>query len=539
MHTTDTQKLAQAYTFIRRKRDTLDLTLSGIEVRAEVSKSVSLLGVLIGLIGSSTNPLTLLVLFPSAVCYLLSVSLEFNLIGRFEPFPFINKSVGELITGAFGANEDEDLEETPKAQNKILLKGIEYTEYDLLHTFSRELAILLAQSEQPFELTYQVILDGYHDHGIFPDLSTQDNLKVTTQETPQRTLKSGLNRLKKVIDLLPPTKEATPLDSSYSEPYEDTPESVFDDTLEETNSLTFDVAKLADINTYPFFTVIAPPGSGKTVFVNYLLSTYFQTKGGSCIAFDPFFSDWPDFNVLHLAGDIDYTIDSDLSLIEKRTKAYSQDKTTRFNPLIRLIDETPVVFSSIVTTSNLDKWLNYFRTYTRKINGRLILVSAELNATSLRISASTRDSSTILFPGKAGCQLALNDRHVLGLGTNKYTEAATQLRTKIANLNRPCLVYDRGEWSYFEIPELNGTPKTQTEITPKDLPQSSPNSLTPEETSIHAYCKTLGFFSVRTLVRKGANCTKGLKTPQIRQTLDSLVRKGYADKNGDQYFVRS
>ncbi len=217
----------------------------------------------------------------------------------------------------------------------------------------------------------------------------------------------------------------------------------------------FDWNDLKDADQHPVLGVVGPMGSGKTRVAKWLSR---HVIGASLKVFDMYAAegDWGNAEVHSDFELMAVEMAKDVDLIKNLVNQYRQGKRD-FSPAICIMEEAAAT-TTVLRNANkklYDVWNLYYRTVTRKIKRRIMTLSVELNAQVFGTSAESRDCATIIFPGKPGVAKALEDTDYFGLGAKPNIELRDSLEQQLKNIDRPALVYVRGQWFPASIPSLS------------------------------------------------------------------------------------
>lgn len=217
----------------------------------------------------------------------------------------------------------------------------------------------------------------------------------------------------------------------------------------------FDWNELKNADQHPVLGVVGPMGSGKTRVAKWLSRHVIEA---SLKVFDIYAAegDWGNAEVHSDFELMEVEMGRDVEIIKNLVGQYRQGKRD-FSPVVVIMEEAAAT-TTVLRSANkklYDVWNLYYRTVTRKIKRRIMTLSVELNAQVFGTSAESRDCATIIFPGKPGVAKALEDTDYFGLGTKQSTELRESLQAKLQDIERPALVYVRGEWFPASIPSLS------------------------------------------------------------------------------------
>lgn len=217
----------------------------------------------------------------------------------------------------------------------------------------------------------------------------------------------------------------------------------------------FDWNELKNADQHPVLGVVGPMGSGKTRVAKWLSRHVIEA---SLKVFDIYASkdDWGNAEVHSDFEVMASEMERDVDLIKNLVDQYRQGKRD-FSPVVVIMEEAAAT-TTVLRSANkklYDVWNLYYRTVTRKIKRRIMTLSVELNAQVFGTSAESRDCATIIFPGKPGVAKALEDTDYFGLGAKQNIELRESLEQQLKGIDRPALVYVRGQWFPASIPSLS------------------------------------------------------------------------------------
>lgn len=217
----------------------------------------------------------------------------------------------------------------------------------------------------------------------------------------------------------------------------------------------FDWNELKNADQHPVLGVVGPMGSGKTRVAKWLSRHVIEA---SLKVFDIYAAegDWGNAEVHSDFELMAVEMTKDVDLIKNLVGQYRQGKRD-FSPVVVIMEEAAAT-TTVLRSANkklYDVWNLYYRTVTRKIKRRIMTLSVELNAQVFGTSAESRDCATIIFPGKPGVAKALEDTDYFGLGAKQNIELRESLEQQLKDIERPALVYVRGQWFPASIPSLS------------------------------------------------------------------------------------
>lgn len=227
----------------------------------------------------------------------------------------------------------------------------------------------------------------------------------------------------------------------------------------------FDFSRLQNIDEYPVLVVIGGMGAGKSKMLKWLNKSYFGAE--DMRACDPYArsNDWPNAKQYPEAADIYTMMVEDLAAIELEKEEYRAGKSDWVERLT-VIEEAPDTFLELrqhqqtknqslprgARRDSVGDWLIKHFTLTRKLRRRVALVSVSMSATEF-IAAEHRSKAVVLFPGTAIDEV-MADTQYFKLGTIANGKLREQLRTQLAQVKNPCLIYFRGQWQAGAMPDL-------------------------------------------------------------------------------------
>lgn len=218
----------------------------------------------------------------------------------------------------------------------------------------------------------------------------------------------------------------------------------------------FSWEELRFTDRHPVIVLVAPMGSGKTRVVKFFARILDAQIDIHDIYGRP--QEWEGCKLFTTYEDMASRMEQDNQAVEREIAQYREGRD-EFPGRITVLEEgvaTIGVLSADKTAKPIvEQWLRLYTTVTRKLNRRLILTSVFLQGQDMGLGAKGRNTATIIFPGKAGCALALKDQTMLKLGTGQFKEVREGLERAIASLERPALVYHQGTWYAASIPELD------------------------------------------------------------------------------------
>jgi hypothetical protein len=217
----------------------------------------------------------------------------------------------------------------------------------------------------------------------------------------------------------------------------------------------FNLTDLTDTDTHSVLGIVAPPHGGKSVLCKFLAKHILNTK--NVVVYDSYGhqDDWQGFTIYDEFPEMLAAMKTELPEIETDRKLYRQKKRD-FDGTLSIIEEGVVTFNALkkIDKNITEDWLLKYTSTTRKIKRRLCIVSVYINGAYFGTTAEARNQSTLLFPGKKGCAIALADTNMLKLGSKENKHLASALQRRVDQCDRPCLVYYFGKWYFCEIPEL-------------------------------------------------------------------------------------
>jgi hypothetical protein len=222
----------------------------------------------------------------------------------------------------------------------------------------------------------------------------------------------------------------------------------------------FDWTQLADGDEHPVLAIVAPMGGGKSRLAKWIAKhVVFPAQAIDLAAVDIYGRkrDWP--TVVSESVEVLELMREDLLILQSREGSYREGQD-QFEPMFRVFEEAPDTLITLGQVKNATRdivtpWLLKYTTTTRKVKGRLCLVSVKLAGAMIGISAETRDDATIIFPGLKGISKAMNDDRMLKLGTKANQPIRDRLLASVDGLRHPALIYHQGQWYPAAIPELD------------------------------------------------------------------------------------
>lgn len=298
----------------------------------------------------------------------------------------------------------------------------------------------------------------------------------------------------------------------------------------ETSSLTpveplpfFDLAQLQDADRYPTICVFGPMGSGKSTVMKWLCELIGAQSGK---AFDIHADSWPTPTVAKPGAILD-AMRSDIELIERLLELPMAEKR-QLPQSVRILDEAPDTLQDLQLLDKdgtVDRWLSKLFTVTRKLRLRLIVGAVTIAADDLKLSASKRNTATVIFPGVAGIGLAMKDTAIFKLGASYNAQLREQLQYSLRGVSRPGLVFVNGEWFPVAIP--NYQPK---EYQPNIVDQlescwqaQSVDRLSPMADALQQYLESRKPLPLRNLLQNF--CYQG-ERPNKKQVISLLEEIG-------------
>jgi len=263
--------------------------------------------------------------------------------------------------------------------------------------------------------------------------------------------------------------------------YSEDVEFVDEEIQQESKGYYFDLNELSDTSSHPIIAVVAPRSSGKTTLVRYIAKYICLDYGGTGTALDVASANWEwgKVNLISSYDEMMKEIAFNLLEIERRhqqfrTRLPGENSSDLFSKDLMIFDEwhstltclrilknlnceIPTVLESLVKRSGiqgiLSRWLNNLDSLSAKVNEQVIFASTGIK--SLGFNPEARNNITFIFPGLAGCEMAMSDTHFLKLGTAENSHLRMALNQEFENYARAALVFHRGKWAIAEIPELN------------------------------------------------------------------------------------
>jgi hypothetical protein len=231
---------------------------------------------------------------------------------------------------------------------------------------------------------------------------------------------------------------------------------------------------LRDADKHPLLMVLAKQGAGKTTLLRYLAK---HVLSAEITALDIFATniDWQGCTVHRDYGPIVRWMSKAIDLINDRVDQY-RNGVTEFPPQLWIFEEFSDVTKTLAAQDKQHRqtaamFMDKCSTIARKTRCRLCLVSQKMASAGLGTVAEIRDDATIIFPGKAGINKAMTDTQILKLGTRANAALRDQLRSALANVDRPALIYSGGQWFPAVVPNLTpqGDPETSIRQQLEDL----------------------------------------------------------------------
>jgi len=283
--------------------------------------------------------------------------------------------------------------------------------------------------------------------------------------------------------------------------YSEDVEFVDEEIQQESKGYYFDLNELSDTGSHPILAVVAPRSSGKTTLVRYIAKYICLDYGGTGTALDVASANWEwgKVNLISSYDEMMKEIAFNLLEIERRhaqfrTRLPGENSSDLFSKDLMIFDEwqstltclrilknlnceIPTVLESLVKKSGiqgiLSRWLNNLDSLSAKVNEQVIFASTGIK--SLGFNPEARNNITFIFPGLAGCEMAMSDTHFLKLGTAENAHLRMALNQEFENYARAALVFHRGKWAIAEIPELNlqGELETDESFKAADEPSDS------------------------------------------------------------------
>jgi hypothetical protein len=219
----------------------------------------------------------------------------------------------------------------------------------------------------------------------------------------------------------------------------------------------FDWSDLVDPDKYPTICFFAPMGGGKSTLMQWVAKHVVGAQSGK--VFDPHCNEWgPWLEVVTDGKAIYQAMAADLDLVDELRRLPAADKKALAQQ-VRILDEAPDTLAEVKLLDSRDqqvvpRWTTKMTTFVRKLRIRTLVGAVTIAADDLGISASKRNTMTVIFPGVAGIELAASDRTFYCLGTKENRDLRNQLLESLKGVKRPALVYCRGNWFPAEVPEL-------------------------------------------------------------------------------------
>lgn len=229
----------------------------------------------------------------------------------------------------------------------------------------------------------------------------------------------------------------------------------------------FDWAELADADSHPILAIVAPMGGGKSRIARFLAKhVLFSGQSPQIDVWDIYGneSEWKGCNLVVEHSEMLAQMPLDLEEIDDRIKAYRKGQRD-FQGKFIILEEGADTIASLRAKNKpaeklTDEWLSKFTTVTRKVKGRLCIVSVKMSGAAIGVGAESRDDATIIFAGAPGVAKAMKDTQMLKLGTKQNKDLREQLKSSLVGVKRPALIYHQGEWYPAAVPNLDeqGTP---------------------------------------------------------------------------------
>lgn len=229
----------------------------------------------------------------------------------------------------------------------------------------------------------------------------------------------------------------------------------------------FDWTELADADSHPILAIIAPMGGGKSRIARFLAKhVLFSGQSPQIDVWDIYGneSEWTGCNLLVDHREMLEQMPLDLTEIDDRIKAYRRGQRD-FQGKFVILEEGADTIASLRAKNKsaeklTDEWISKFTTVTRKVKGRMCIVSVKMSGAAIGVGAESRDDATIIFAGAPGVAKAMKDTQMLKLGAKQNKDLREQLRQSLQGVKRPALVYHQGEWYPASVPHLDeqGTP---------------------------------------------------------------------------------
>lgn len=229
----------------------------------------------------------------------------------------------------------------------------------------------------------------------------------------------------------------------------------------------FDWAELADADSHPILAIVAPMGGGKSRIARFLAKhVLFAGQSPQIDVWDIYGneSEWKGCNLVVEHSEMLEQMPLDLEEIDDRIKAYRKGQRD-FQGKFIILEEGADTIASLRAKNKpaerlTDEWLSKFTTVTRKVKGRLCIVSVKMSGAAIGVGAESRDDATIIFAGAPGVAKAMKDTQMLKLGTKQNKDLREQLKVSLQGVKRPALIYHQGEWYPAAVPNLDeqGTP---------------------------------------------------------------------------------
>lgn len=322
----------------------------------------------------------------------------------------------------------------------------------------------------------------------------------------------------------------------------------------------FDWAELADPDEHPTLAIISPMGGGKSRLARYLAShILFPGDTPEIRALDIYGrpQDWQGATLITDHPAMLEMMTADLEAIGQRVGQYRQGRE-QFQPLFWVLEEAPDTLGTLTQVRanipTITAWVTKATTVARKVRCRLCLVSVRLSGAEIGISAEARNDATVIFPGRKGIAKAMADDRIFKLGSKQNRELRERLKSTLATLPRPALIYTGGQWHPASIPELDASgdpighgrkhppdraPSSQAEV--EGLPswqslealyQQGQSALSSQAEKLSAYLTRKGEISLRDLGKNWAR-NNGLTSAELIDLVNELEQHGSIAVSGD------
>jgi hypothetical protein len=224
----------------------------------------------------------------------------------------------------------------------------------------------------------------------------------------------------------------------------------------------FDWHELADADNHPVLGIIAPMGGGKSRLIRYLAKSVLNTPTINVYDIYGRQSEWAGCTIIAEHAAMLEAMTGEIQAIAQDVADYRSGKQeSQFEGTLNVMEEAADTLRSLRELGKeaktiTDLWVGKMTTVTRKIRRRLCIVSVKLSGADFGTGAESRDTATLIFPGIQGVALAMKDDRMLKLGARQNTELKQRLKDSLQGVQRPALVYYRGEWFPAALPELDG-----------------------------------------------------------------------------------